>query len=266
VNGRTCYEADSGGGHPLRPRGGRPAGFRRARRISLVAGFGATAPKASAGPAATTNIALNKTATPPRRRTRAPRQAPRLTAAPPRDGRARSPTRSGSRSYWAPRRGICGVTLNWEGRLRDRRSRSRCRPTNTNWTSITPPRPARRGQNLTVSGTGRYIRMNGTARPPSTATRSGVPGIRHQRRHGSGGVDISAGGPAAPPFVADQDFAGGHGHLHHQHGQHHRHHQPSPAVGLPAQPLRQLHLHDPRPDRGAPATTCGSTSPRRTGW
>src|ERR1700729_963164 len=26
---------------------------------------------------------------------------------------------------------------------------------------------------------------------------------------GSGGVDISAGGPAAAPFVADEDFAGG---------------------------------------------------------
>ena len=26
---------------------------------------------------------------------------------------------------------------------------------------------------------------------------------------GSGGVDISAGGPAAAPFVADEDFTGG---------------------------------------------------------
>ena len=66
---------------------------------------------------------------------------------------------------------------------------------------------------------------------------------------GSGGVDISAGGPAAAPFVADEDFTGGAtaattnaitttGVT-----------NPAPAVGLPAQPLRQLHLHHPRPDR-----------------
>ncbi len=67
---------------------------------------------------------------------------------------------------------------------------------------------------------------------------------------GTGGVDISAGGPAASPFVADEDFTGGTtaatinaisttGIT-----------NPGvPAVGLAAQPLRQLHLHHPRPHR-----------------
>ena len=66
---------------------------------------------------------------------------------------------------------------------------------------------------------------------------------------GTGGVDISAGGPAAAPFVADEDFTGGTATTHHHRDQHHRHHQPGPAVGLAAQPLRQLHLHHPRPHR-----------------
>jgi hypothetical protein len=42
---------------------------------------------------------------------------------------------------------------------------------------------------------GRLVTSAGSASPAAAA--------------GSGGVDISAGGPAAAPFVADEDFAGG---------------------------------------------------------
>src|SRR6202034_3294365 len=66
-----------------------------------------------------------------------------------------------------------------------------------------------------VTGTGRYIRMYGTARATqygyslwefqvyTTGSTGGGGGT------GTGGVDISAGGPAAAPFVADEDFTGG---------------------------------------------------------
>src|SRR6202034_763162 len=66
-----------------------------------------------------------------------------------------------------------------------------------------------------VTGTGRYIRMYGTARATqygyslwefqvyTTGSTGGGTGT------GTGGVDISAGGPAAAPFVADEDYTGG---------------------------------------------------------
>ncbi len=66
---------------------------------------------------------------------------------------------------------------------------------------------------------------------------------------GSGGVDISAGGPAAAPFVADEDFTGGATAATTNAISTTGDHQPGPAVGLAAQPLRQLHLHHPRPHR-----------------
>ncbi len=83
---------------------------------------------------------------------------------------------------------------------------------NTNWTTIFSTTTGTGGmQTLTrLSGTGRYIRMYGTTR----ATQYGYSLWEFQvfatsTSGGSGGVDISAGGPAAAPFVADQDFSGG---------------------------------------------------------
>ena len=83
---------------------------------------------------------------------------------------------------------------------------------NSTWTTIYSTTTGTGGdQTLSVSGTGRYIRMYGTAR----ATAYGYSLWEFQVYAGSGGgtgtggVDISAGGPAAAPFVADEDYTGG---------------------------------------------------------
>ncbi len=148
--------------------------------------------------AARTNAALRTgRRPPPPPRTPAPRPRPRSTATPAPAGRARPPTRSGSRSTSAPRRPICQVVLNWESAYAtafqiqvsgdaadlDRRS--------------TPPPPApaapRRSTSAAPAGT-----CGCTARPapPDTATRCGSSQVhtggahhrpaarrRHHRRH-----------------------------------------------------------------------------------
>ncbi len=105
---------------------------------------------------------------------------------------------------------ICGVTLNWETAYA-KAFQIQVSTDNATWTSIFSTTTGTGGvQNLTgLSGTGRYIRMNGTTR----ATQYGYSIWEFQvftpASGGTDGDDISAGGPAAAPFVADQDFSGG---------------------------------------------------------
>jgi len=130
----------------------------------LVAGLGATAPKASAATCGTTNIALNKTAT------ASSTENAGTPASAAVDG---STTTRWSSAFSDPQwlevdlgssQSICGVTLNWEAAYATA-FQIQVSTDNTNWTSIYSTTTGTGGvQNLTVSGTGRYIRMNGTAR------------------------------------------------------------------------------------------------------
>ena len=96
-------------------------------------------------------------------RHRSPRPA-RSTATPAPAGPAPSPTRSGSRSTSAPRQSICQVTLDWEAAYA-KAFQIQTSPDATTWTTIYSTTTGTGGtQTLTVSGTGRYVRMYGTAR------------------------------------------------------------------------------------------------------
>ena len=131
----------------------------------LVAGMGATAPKAAAATCGTTNVALNKTAT------ASSTENAGTPAADAVDGStgdplvvARSPTRSGSRSTSARPRASAGSSLNWEAAYATA-FQIQTSTDGTNWTTIYSTTTGTGGvQNLTVTGTGRYIRMYGTAR------------------------------------------------------------------------------------------------------
>ena len=176
----------------------------------LVSGMGATAPKAAAATCGTTNVALNKTAT------ASSLENATFPASAAVDGNTGTRWSSAfSDPQWlevdlGSSQSICGVTLNWETAYATA-FQIQVSTDNTNWTSIYSTTTGTGGvQNLTVSGTGRYIRMYGTAR----ATPYGYSLWEFQVFAGSGGtgtggVDISAGGPAAAPFVADEDFTGG---------------------------------------------------------
>ncbi len=120
---------------------------------------------AAGGGCGTSNAALNKPATasstenagtPGERRGRRQRRYPVVERG--------SATRNGSRSTWAQR----SPCARWccSGRPRTRpRSRSRCPPTRRRGARSTRPRPAPAARRRsTVSGSGRYIRMYGTAR------------------------------------------------------------------------------------------------------
>jgi hypothetical protein len=131
----------------------------------LVAAFGATAPKASAATCGTTNIALNKTAT------ASSTENAGTPASAAVDG---STTTRWSSAFSDPQwlevdlgssQSICGVTLNWETAYA-KAFQIQVSTDNTNWTTIYSTTSGTGGvQNLTgLSGTGRYIRMYGTAR------------------------------------------------------------------------------------------------------
>ncbi|MGH3297803.1 MAG: discoidin domain-containing protein [Trebonia sp.] len=177
----------------------------------LVSGMGATAPKAAAATCGTTNLALNKTAT------ASSTENGTFPASAAVDGNTGTRWSSAfSDPQWlevdlGSSQTICQVGLDWETAYATA-FQIQVSADNTNWTSIYSTTTGTGGvQNLTVSGTGRYIRMYGTAR----ATQYGyslwefdVYGTSGGGT-GTGGVDISAGGPAATPFVADEDYSGG---------------------------------------------------------
>jgi hypothetical protein len=177
----------------------------------LVAGFGAAAPKASAATCGTTDIALNQPTT------ASSLENSTFTAAAATDGNTGTRWSSAfSDPQWlevdlGSSQSICGVSIDWEAAYATA-FQIQVSTDNTNWTSIYSTTTGTGGtQNLTgLSGTGRYIRMYGTTR----ATQYGYSMWEFDvyaasGGTGTGGVDISAGGPAATPFVADTDFSGG---------------------------------------------------------
>ena len=75
------------------------------------------------------------------------------------------------------RQAICGVTLNWEAAYATRLPDPGLAPTAPAWTTIYTTTTGTGGtQTLTVTGTGRYVRMYGTAR--ATAVRLLAVGVR----------------------------------------------------------------------------------------
>jgi hypothetical protein len=162
----------------------------------LVAGFGATAPKASAATCGTTNIALNKTAT------SSSTESASYPASDAVDGNTGTRWSSAfSDPQWlevdlGSSQSICGVTLNWETAYATA-FQIQVSTDNTNWTSIYSTTTGTGGvQALTgLSGTGRYIRMYGTTR----ATQYGYS-LWEFQVFATGGTTTEApyGGTAAP--------------------------------------------------------------------
>ncbi len=180
---------------------------------ALVAGVGAAVPKASAATCGTTNVALNKTATASSYENQTTYPASAAV-----DGNTGTRWSSAfSDPQWlevdlGSSQSICSVGLDWEAAYATA-FQIQVSTDNTNWTTIYSTTTGTGGnQTLSVSGTGRYIRMYGTAR----ATQYGYSLWEFQvyagtggGGTGTGGAQISAGGPAAAPFVADEDYTGG---------------------------------------------------------
>ena len=130
----------------------------------LVAGFGLTAPKASAATCGTTNIALNKTAT------ASSTENASFPAGNAVDGNTGTRWSSAfSDPQWlevdlGSSQSICGVTLNWETAYA-KSFQVQVSADNVNWTTIYSTTTGTGGnQTLSVTGSGRYIRMYGTVR------------------------------------------------------------------------------------------------------
>jgi F5/8 type C domain len=130
----------------------------------LVSGMGAAAPKAAAATCGTTNVALNQPTT------ASSTENASFTAADATDGNTGTRWSSAfSDPQWlevdlGSSQSICGVSLNWETAYATA-FQIQTSTDGTNWTSVYSTTTGTGGvQNLTVSGTGRYIRMYGTAR------------------------------------------------------------------------------------------------------
>ena len=131
----------------------------------LVAGMGAATPKAHAATCGTTNLALGKTATASSYENQTAYPASAAV-----DGNTGTRWSSAfSDPQWlevdlGSSQSICGVTLNWETAYATA-FQIQVSADGTNWTTIYSTTTGTGGvQNLTVTGTGRYIRMYGTAR------------------------------------------------------------------------------------------------------
>ena len=81
-------------------------------------------------------------------------------------GPANGLIRSGCKSTWAPPPTITSVVLQWEAQgAYGKAYQIQTSPDGTTWTPIYSTTSGAGGtETLTVSGTGRYVRMNGTAR------------------------------------------------------------------------------------------------------
>jgi hypothetical protein len=130
----------------------------------LVAGLSVAAPAASAATCGTTNVALNKTAT------ASSLENATFPASNAVDGNTGTRWSSAfSDPQWlevdlGSSQSICGVTLTWEAAYATA-FQIQTSTDNSTWTSIFSTTTGTGGtQNLTVSGTGRYIRMLGTTR------------------------------------------------------------------------------------------------------
>jgi hypothetical protein len=131
---------------------------------ALVSGFSVAAPAASAASCGTTNVALNKTAT------ASSLENSTFPASNAVDGNTGTRWSSAfSDPQWlevdlGSSQSICGVTLTWEAAYATA-FQIQVSTDNSTWTSIYSTTTGTGGtQNLTVSGTGRYIRMYGTTR------------------------------------------------------------------------------------------------------
>ena len=130
----------------------------------LVSGMGATAPKAAAATCGTTNVALNKTAT------ASSTENASFPASAAVDGNTGTRWSSAfSDPQWlevdlGSSQSICQVGLNWETAYATA-FQIQTSTDNVNWTTIFSTTTGTGGiQTLNVTGTGRYIRMNGTTR------------------------------------------------------------------------------------------------------
>jgi hypothetical protein len=130
----------------------------------LVSGMGVTAPKAAAATCGTTNVALNKTAT------ASSLENASFPASAAVDGNTGTRWSSAfSDPQWlevdlGSSQSICQVGLNWEAAYASA-FQIQTSTDNVNWTTIFSTTTGTGGiQSLNVTGTGRYIRMNGTAR------------------------------------------------------------------------------------------------------
>ena len=132
----------------------------------LVSAIGVAAPRASAATCGTTNIALNKTAT-----ASSYENQTTFPASAAVDGNTGTRWSSAfSDPQWlevdlGSSQSVCGVTLNWEAAYA-KSFQVQVSTDNVNWTSVYSTTTGTGGtQNLTgLSGTGRYIRMDGTVR------------------------------------------------------------------------------------------------------
>jgi hypothetical protein len=130
----------------------------------LVSGAGAAAPKAAAATCGTTNLALNKTTT---------ASSTENAGTPASDATDGNTATRWSSAFADPQwlevdlgssQSICGVTLNWEAAYATA-FQIQTSTNGTTWTSIYSTTTGTGGtQNLSLTGTGRYIRMYGTAR------------------------------------------------------------------------------------------------------
>ena len=130
----------------------------------LVSGLGATAPRAAAATCGTTNVALNKTAT------ASSTENAGTPASAAVDGNTGTRWSSAfSDPQWlevdlGSAKTICRVGLDWETAYATA-FQIQVSTDNTNWTTIYSTTAGTGGnQTLSVTGTGRYIRMYGTAR------------------------------------------------------------------------------------------------------
>src|SRR5258708_6276750 len=154
---------------PLNPRARRAASLLAGAALilsALVSGISlAAAPAAKAATCGTTNAALNKTAT------ASSTENAGTPASAAVDGNTGTRWSSAfSDPQWlevdlGSSQGICGVTLNWETAY-GKSFQIQTSTDNANWTSIFSTTTGTGGiQNLTgLTGTGRYVRMNGTVR------------------------------------------------------------------------------------------------------
>ena len=131
---------------------------------ALAGGLSATAPAASAASCGTTNVALNKPAT------ASSTENASSPASAATDGNTGTRWSSGfSDPQWlevdlGSVRSICGVTLNWEAAYATG-FQIQVSSDNANWTTVYSTTTGTGGnQTLNVTGSGRYIRMYGTAR------------------------------------------------------------------------------------------------------
>src|ERR1700761_137796 len=157
----------------------------------------AQAPAASAATCGTTNIAQGKTAT------ASSTESASFPAADAVDGNTGTRWSSAfSDPQWlevdlGSTKSICQVTLNWETAYATA-FQIQTSPDGTNWTSIYSTTTGTGGtQTLNVSGTGRYVRMYGTARATQYGYSLWEFGVYTTTSGGGGGNTVTVANPGS---------------------------------------------------------------------